>query len=129
MISPATISLPNSRLQLSTKIAYSRLDQFTDTEWSDRTSDEWLACLLVDIGLAKNCRDYELAVFFGGTVKVIPSSEKPYAMVEDLAKYELRPQLLVRRRISQTECASRVFNGGAVTVSPTTITFVDSPHA
>jgi len=68
-------------------------------------------------------------VFFGGTVKVLPSSERPYAMVEDLAKYELKSQLLVRRRISGMDCASKVLNGGAVTASPTRITFVDSTRA
>ncbi|KAK5956308.1 hypothetical protein OHC33_002884 [Knufia fluminis] len=124
LISPkSTISLPKAGLPIATTVAFPALDTFIDTKWSGTTSDQWLSFLLADLGLAEKRQDYELAVVFGGTVKVLPPSEKPYAMVEDLTKYDLKPQLLVQRHVPEAGYASERMD---VTISPTTVTFVDT---
>lgn len=130
-ISPkSTMIIPQAELPTTAALTFPTIEEFPEAKWVDTTSGEWLSLLLRDLGLQQHQASFELLIAYGGNTRILGADDKPLTVFKDLAKYDLKPQILVRRAKVQTLDGSNarikshvLTDENSFSISPTTVKF------
>ena len=119
-ISPtSTWNVMPDHMPVSAAVALPQLPEPIEEDWSTISRDRWISLMVNELGLGQVMDGYELVVNYGGHERVLSSSEKPFGIFEDLSRYNLNPQLVLRRGDVRNESDSEIQHksNGVVAVS------------
>lgn len=115
-ISPKSTMLPTfpaastPKNPVSAGILLPTIAESSETDDPNLPYDQWMLMAFDNFGLKFESHLYELAIVYGGQVRVLQPSEKPHVVFDQLLQIGVQPQYVLRRtEPSAAPVAKRIF--------------------